>query len=74
MSRQLWSVAARTVARRSFGTVAESTTATDGWQNSRTMEVLFSINDDEPVHNAVQMLATYDIGCLVTTGDDGTFQ
>jgi len=56
---------------RPLATVAESATATDGWQRSKTMEVLFSVQDDEPVQNAVQMLATYDIGCLVTTSSNG---
>lgn len=56
---------------RSFATVAESPIATESWQQSTAQQVVYSVTDEDSVMAAVQKLAHYDVGCLVTTDLDG---
>lgn len=56
---------------RSFGTVAESPSATDAWKASCYMEIDFTIPDQAYAIEAIQKFAAFDIGCLITTDDDG---
>lgn len=52
-------------------TVKEGLTATDAWSKSCYSEIDYTINENLPVYEAVQKFAAYNIGCLVTTDDDG---
>lgn len=78
-SRSFGAVAATTQSRilgvpsntRLFGTVAESPSATDAWKKSCYMEIDFTISEDDDVIEAIQRLAAYDIGCLVTIDVSG---
>lgn len=56
---------------RSFGTVAESPSATDAMKASCYMEIDFTIPDKAYAIEAIQKFAAFDIGCLITTDDDG---
>lgn len=54
-------------------TVKEGLTATDAWSKSCYSEIDYTINENLPVYEAVQKFAAYNIGCLVTTDDDGKY-
>ena len=56
-----------------MGTLAGSPSATDAMKASCYLEIDFTISEDEPAIMAIQKLAAYDIGCLVTTDQEGTF-
>lgn len=56
---------------RSFVSVAESPSASDAWRKSCYMEIDFTISESDYVIEAIQRLAAYDIGCLVTLDDTG---
>ena len=52
-------------------TVKEGLTATDAWSKSCYSEMDYTINENLPVYDAVQKFAAYNVGCLVTTNDEG---
>jgi len=54
-----------------MSTLSQSPVAMDAWEQSKVMEVVLTINDEETVMDACQKLAKYDIGCLVTTDSEG---
>jgi len=56
-----------------FGTVADSPSATDAWKKSCYLEIDFTISEDDDVIEAIQRLAAYDIGCLVTLDEAGEY-
>jgi signal-transduction protein with cAMP-binding, CBS, and nucleotidyltransferase domain len=60
-----------TYAARSFGTINESPSATDAWKASCYMEIDFTISDQAYAIEAIQKFAAFDIGCLITTDEDG---
>lgn len=52
-------------------TVKEGLTATDAWSKSCYSDMDYTINENLPVYEAVQKFAAYNVGCLVTTNDEG---
>ena len=52
-------------------TVKEGLTATDAWNKSCYSEIEYTVNENDPVYEAVQKFAAYNIGCLVTVNDEG---
>lgn len=54
-------------------TIQELATADDAWKRScfSGMGKDFTIHDNASVYDAVQKLAGFNIGCLVTVDDDG---
>jgi hypothetical protein len=52
-------------------TVKEGLTATDAWSKSCYSDMDYTINENLPVYEAVQKFAAYNVGCLVTTDDEG---
>jgi predicted transcriptional regulator len=52
-------------------TVKEGLTATDAWSKSCYSDIDYTINENLPVYEAVQKFAAYNVGCLVTTDDNG---
>lgn len=46
-------------------------TADEAWKKSCFSGMDFTINDEETVYDAVQKLAGFNIGCLVTVDGDG---
>ena len=52
-------------------TVKEGLTATDAWNKSCYSEIDYTVNENDPVYEAVQKFAAYNIGCLVTVNDEG---
>jgi pyocin large subunit-like protein len=61
-------------ASRSVTTVAEAATADDALKFSGYQQIDFKIKDTATVYEAVQKLAAFNIGCLVTTDEAGTKQ
>mmetsp|Transcript_8985 Transcript_8985/g.13810 ORF Transcript_8985/g.13810 Transcript_8985/m.13810 type:complete len:215 (+) Transcript_8985:143-787(+) len=59
------------VPNRSMVSVAESPSAHEAWEKSCYVAIDFTIPDDHLVFEAVQRFAAYDIGCLITTGENG---
>jgi hypothetical protein len=59
-------------ASRSVTTVAEAATADDALKFSGYQQIDFKIKDTASVYEAVQKLAAFNIGCLVTTDEAGT--
>lgn len=59
-------------AERSLTTAVEDNlTASDAWKKSCYVEIEYTIQEDATVYDAVQRMAAFDIGCLVTVdGDD----
>lgn len=76
LSRFSYKVAVRACAgtsvRRSMTTLNELATADDAWRKSCFSGLDFSINDEASVYDAVQKLAGFNVGCLVTVDDEGT--
>lgn len=65
--------ARRAVTSRAFGTtVKDAATANDALRFSGYSEIDFTIKEDAPTYDAVQKFAAFNIGCLVTTDDEGT--
>mmetsp|Transcript_24209 Transcript_24209/g.41149 ORF Transcript_24209/g.41149 Transcript_24209/m.41149 type:complete len:195 (-) Transcript_24209:246-830(-) len=56
---------------RTFTSVNQALTADDAWKKSGYVEIDYTINDDAFVYDAVQKLAGFNIGCLVTVDNDG---
>lgn len=54
-------------------TIQDLATADDAWKKSCFSGMDFCINDNASVYDAVQKLAGFNIGCLVTVDDDGAF-
>ena len=52
-------------------TVKEGLTVTDAWSKSCYSEMDYTVNENLPVYEAVQKFAAYNVGCLVTTNDEG---
>ena len=52
-------------------TVKEGLTATDAWSKSCYSDMDYTINENLSVYEAVQKFAAYNVGCLVTTNDEG---
>ena len=65
------SAAATTQQCRFVQTVKEGLTATDAWNKSCYSEIDYTVNENDPVYEAVQKFAAYNIGCLVTVDVDG---
>ena len=63
--------AATTQQCRFVQTVKEGLTATDAWNKSCYSEIDYTVNENDPVYEAVQKFAAYNIGCLVTVDVDG---
>lgn len=60
------------VARRSMGSkLGEAQTASHAWKKSCYNGIDYTIGDDCTVLEAIQKLAAYDVGCLVTTDANG---
>mmetsp|Transcript_18406 Transcript_18406/g.25949 ORF Transcript_18406/g.25949 Transcript_18406/m.25949 type:complete len:216 (-) Transcript_18406:7-654(-) len=59
------------VPKRSMVSVAESSSAHEAWEKSCYVAIDFTIPDDHLVFEAVQRFAAYNIGCLITTGENG---
>lgn len=60
------------VTRRSMGSkLGEAQTATHAWKKSCYNGIDYTIGDDCTVLEAIQKLAAYDVGCLVTTDANG---
>lgn len=70
-SRSLARPAAFATSRQSFATMGEVVTADDSWKKSCYNGFDYTINDQSTVYEAVQKLAAFDIGCLVTVDDEG---
>ena len=73
-SRSLARPAVFAATPRSFSTVEEAVTADDAWKKSCFAEMDYTIQDEMSVYDAVQRFAAYNIGCLVTTDNDGAFR
>lgn len=58
------------VAPRTFTSLDQALTADDAWRKSGYVEIDYTINDEAYVYDAVQKLAAFNIGCLVTV-DNG---
>jgi len=56
---------------RSMVTIAEALTAEDARAISCYSEIDYAVSENAPVLDAVQKFAAYNIGCLVTTDDEG---
>lgn len=52
-------------------TLQDLATADDAWRKSCYGDMDFTVNDKSSVHDAVQKLAGFNIGCLVTVDDAG---
>lgn len=52
-------------------TIEQVATADEAWKKSCFSGMDFTINDEETVYDAVQKLAGFNIGCLVTVDGDG---
>jgi CBS domain-containing protein len=52
-------------------TIQQVATADEAWKKSCFSGMDFTINDEETVYDAVQKLAGFNIGCLVTVDNDG---
>ena len=63
----------RTIIPRNFASAAigESPSARDAWKKSCYYEIDYTISEDATMYEAVQKFSAYDIGCLVTTNNDG---
>ena len=61
-------------ARRAMTTVQDAATADDALKFSGYQQIDFTIKDTASVYEAVQKFAAYNIGCLVTTDEAGTFR
>jgi predicted transcriptional regulator len=60
------------VTRRSMGSkLGEAQTASHAWKKSCYNGIDYTIGDDCTVLEAIQKLAAYDVGCLVTTDANG---
>lgn len=60
------------VIRRSMGSkLGEAQTASHAWKKSCYNGIDYTIGDDCTVLEAIQKLAAYDVGCLVTTDANG---
>ena len=70
-SRSLGRPTALATSRQSFATMGEVVTADDSWKKSCYNGFDYTINDESTVYEAVQKLAAFDIGCLVTVDDKG---
>mmetsp|Transcript_6518 Transcript_6518/g.14822 ORF Transcript_6518/g.14822 Transcript_6518/m.14822 type:complete len:200 (+) Transcript_6518:93-692(+) len=57
--------------RRPFTSIEQAATADDAWKKSGYVEIDYTIHEDAFVYDAVQKLAAYNIGCLVTVDNDG---
>lgn len=58
--------------RRSMVTIQESPSAHDAWKKSCYFEIDYAISENAMMYEAVQKFSAYDIGCLVTTNDEGS--
>eukprot|EP00554_Chaetoceros_debilis_P005552 CAMPEP_0194073992 /NCGR_PEP_ID=MMETSP0149-20130528/1195_1 /TAXON_ID=122233 /ORGANISM="Chaetoceros debilis, Strain MM31A-1" /LENGTH=192 /DNA_ID=CAMNT_0038754067 /DNA_START=59 /DNA_END=637 /DNA_ORIENTATION=+ len=56
---------------RFVGTLEEIPSAKTAWEKSCYFEMDFTIPEESHVFEAIQKFAAYDIGCLVTTDEDG---
>jgi predicted transcriptional regulator len=45
--------------------------AKTAWEKSCYFEMDFTISEDAAVYEAIQKFAAYDVGCLVTTDENG---
>ena len=65
--------AAVQVARRTMGTpkLGEAQVASHAWKKSCYSGIDYTIGDENTVFEAVQKLAAYNVGCLVTTDANG---
>jgi hypothetical protein len=71
-SPQLAALARRAIATRSLTTVAEAVrTAEDALKYSGYSSIDFTIDQNAKVYDAVQKFAAFNIGCLVTTDQEG---
>lgn len=61
------------VGSRFVGTLEEIPSAKTAWEKSCYFEMDFTIPEESYVFEAIQKFAAYDIGCLVTTDEDGEF-
>lgn len=52
-------------------TLQDLATADDAWRKSCFSGLDFTVNDESSVYEAVQKLAGFNIGCLVTVDDEG---
>ncbi len=59
------------MAQRSMVTVHEALTAEDARKVSGYVQIDYTISEDVPVYEAVQRLAAFNIGCLVTLDANG---
>jgi predicted transcriptional regulator len=64
-------VAARPVAFRTFTTLEEALTAEDARKVSGYADIDYAVDENALVFEAVQKMAAYNIGCLVTTDSAG---
>ncbi|KAL3760590.1 hypothetical protein ACHAWU_009551 [Discostella pseudostelligera] len=65
--------AAVQVARRAMGTpkLGEAQAASHAWKKSCYSGIDYTIGDENTVYEAVEKLAAYNVGCLVTTDANG---
>mmetsp|Transcript_35740 Transcript_35740/g.54969 ORF Transcript_35740/g.54969 Transcript_35740/m.54969 type:complete len:185 (-) Transcript_35740:127-681(-) len=57
---------------RPYSTLEQKITASDAWVKSCYVEIDYTISDDSFVYDAVQRMSAFKVGCLVTTGKDGS--
>eukprot|EP00565_Helicotheca_tamesis_P005849 CAMPEP_0185729210 /NCGR_PEP_ID=MMETSP1171-20130828/4590_1 /TAXON_ID=374046 /ORGANISM="Helicotheca tamensis, Strain CCMP826" /LENGTH=216 /DNA_ID=CAMNT_0028397997 /DNA_START=38 /DNA_END=688 /DNA_ORIENTATION=+ len=64
--------AAQTSSRRSFSAPSvEETLASDAYAASCYVEIDYTINDESSVYDCVERFSAFNVGCLVTTDNDG---
>jgi hypothetical protein len=59
---------------RFMTTLEEIPSAKSAWEKSCYFEMEFTIPEESTVYEAVQKFAAYDVGCLVTTDEQGRFE
>ena len=59
--------------QRNIGTIAESRSATDAWKKSCFVKIDFTVPEESTAYDAVQKLAAFKVGCLITVDASGTF-
>ena len=56
---------------RFMTTLEESPSAKSAWEKSCYFEMDFTVAEEATVYEAVQKFSAYDVGCLVTTDENG---
>uniref|UniRef100_A0A7S2XTM4 CBS domain-containing protein n=1 Tax=Attheya septentrionalis TaxID=420275 RepID=A0A7S2XTM4_9STRA len=57
--------------QRNMGTVEESSSAKDAWKKSCFVKIDFTVPEESTAYDAVQKLAAFKVGCLITVDASG---